>query len=133
MSGAIVLYQLFSICTVIDLTCSGIISKLKTSTVILLESSALVEQWEKALNTFLTIKEELPEYRTKTGRTRKRKSPIGIIHGAKDTSTGIIDIAMAGSLCKKGEFHPRLKEYGFLMFLIFIFLHALSSSRYSFM
>ena len=96
-------------------TCSGIISKIKTSTLILLESSALVEQWEKALSTFLTINEELPEYQTKTGRVKKRKSVIGIIHGAKDTSTGIIDIAMAGSLCKKGEYHTRLKEYGMVI------------------
>ena len=96
-------------------TCSGIISKIKRSTLILLESSALVEQWEKSLNTFLTIDEELPEYQTKTGRIRKRKSIIGIIHGAKDTSTGIIDIAMAGSLCKKGEYHSRLKEYGLVI------------------
>ncbi|EXM39925.1 restriction endonuclease subunit R [Ruminococcus albus SY3] len=96
-------------------TCSGIISIIKTSTLILLESSALVEQWEKALSTFLTINEELPEYQTKTGRVKKRKSVIGIIHGAKDTSTGIIDIAMAGSLCKKGVFHPRLKEYGMII------------------
>ena len=96
-------------------TCSGIISQIKTSTLIILESSALVEQWEKALNTFLTINEVLPEYQTKTGRTKKRKSVIGIIHGAKDTSTGIIDIAMAGSLCKKGEYHSRLKEYGLVL------------------
>ncbi|MBO4867330.1 MAG: DEAD/DEAH box helicase family protein [Ruminococcus sp.] len=96
-------------------TCSGIISQIKTSTLIILESSALVEQWEKALSTFLTINEELPEYQTKTGRTKKRKSVIGIIHGAKDTSTGIIDIAMAGSLCKKGEYHSRLKEYGLVL------------------
>ncbi len=34
-------------------TCSGIIAEIKTSTLILLESSALVEQWEKALGTFL--------------------------------------------------------------------------------
>ena len=96
-------------------TCSGIISQIKTSTLIILESSSLVEQWEKALGSFLTINEEPPEYQTKTGRTKKRKSVIGIIHGAKDTSTGIIDIAMAGSLCKKGEYHPRLKEYGLIL------------------
>lgn len=96
-------------------TCSGIIAEIKTSTLIILESSALVEQWEKALSTFLTVKEEAPEYQTKSGKTRKRKSVIGIIHGAKDTSTGIIDIAMAGSLCKKGEYHPRLKEYGLVL------------------
>lgn len=96
-------------------TCSAIIAEKKVSTLILLESSALVEQWEKALNTFLTIDEELPEYHTKTGRVKKRKSLIGVIQGSKDTSTGIIDIAMAGSLFKKGEPHPRLKEYGMVL------------------
>lgn len=96
-------------------TCSGIIAEKKVSTLILLESSALVEQWEKALNTFLKVDEEVPEYLTKTGRVKKRKSVIGVIHGPKDTSTGIIDIAMAGSVFKKGEPHPRLKEYGLVL------------------
>lgn len=95
--------------------CSGIIAEKRVSTLILLESSALVEQWEKALNSFLEVNEELPEYQTKTGRTKKRKSVIGLIQGPKDTSTGIIDIAMAGSLFKKGEPHPRLKEYGLVL------------------
>lgn len=95
--------------------CSNIIAEKKTSTLILLESSALFEQWEKALGRFLNIDEELPEYTTKTGRIKKRKSLIGTIQGAKDTSTGIVDIAMVGSLCKKGKFHPRLKEYGLVL------------------
>ena len=92
--------------------CSNIIATKKVSTLILLESSALIEQWQDALETFLDINEELPEYLTKTGRIKKRKSLIGVIHGSKDTSTGIIDIAMVGSLKKKGEFHERLKSYG---------------------
>lgn len=96
-------------------TCSGIIAEKRMSTLILLESSALVEQWENSLNTFLSIDEELPEYQTKTGRIKRRKSLIGVIQGPKDTSTGIIDIAMAGSLFKKGEPHPRLKEYGLVL------------------
>ena len=96
-------------------TCSGIIVEKKVSTLILLESSALVEQWENALNTFLKIDEDLPEYRTKTGRIKRRKSVIGLIQGPKDTSTGIIDIAMAGSLFKKGEPHSRLREYGMVL------------------
>ena len=29
--------------------------------------------------------------------------------------TGIIDIAMAGSLCKKGEWNPLLQEYGMVI------------------
>ena len=92
--------------------CSKLIAERKVSTLILLESSALMEQWVDALQDFLDIREELPEYRTPSGRIRKRKSVIGKIHGAHDSSTGIIDIAMVGSLCKKGEFHSRLQEYG---------------------
>ena len=29
--------------------------------------------------------------------------------------TGIVDIAMAGSLCKKGEYHPLLERYGMII------------------
>lgn len=95
--------------------CSRLIAERKVSTLILLESSALIEQWQKALERFLEFREDFPEYETKTGRRKQRKSLIGIIHGPKDTSTGIVDIAMAGSLCKKGEFHPRLREYGMVL------------------
>ena len=95
--------------------CSNMIAERKVSTLILLESSALMEQWQNALERFLKFGEEPPEYETKSGRKKRRKSVIGIIHGPKDTSTGIVDIAMAGSLCKKGEFHPRLREYGMVL------------------
>lgn len=80
---------------------SAIIAQKKVSTLIILESSALIEQWKEALGKFLNINEELPTYETKTGRVRKRKSLIGTLQGAHDSMTGIIDIAMAGSLCKK--------------------------------
>ena len=95
--------------------CSYLIAAKKVSALILLESSSLVEQWQKALRKFLIIDEELPEYQTPSGQTRKRKSIIGKLQGAHDSTTGIIDIAMAGSLYKKGEFHPRLQEYGMVI------------------
>ncbi len=94
---------------------SAIIAQKKVNTLIILESSALMEQWKEALVEFLNINEELPTYETKTGRVRKRKSLIGILQGAHDSMTGIIDIAMAGSLCKKGEFHKRLNQYGLVI------------------
>lgn len=94
---------------------SAIIAQKKVSTLIILESSALIEQWKEALGKFLNINEELPTYETKTGRVRKRKSLIGTLQGAHDSMTGIIDIAMAGSLCKKGEYHKLLKEYGLVL------------------
>lgn len=95
--------------------CSKMIAERKTSTLILLESSALVEQWENSLNQFLQIDEVPPEYTTPAGRKKRRKSVIGKIQGSQDTSTGIIDIAMAGSLYKKGTSHPRLEEYGLVI------------------
>lgn len=95
--------------------CSAVIAEKKVNTLILLESSALIEQWKDALNKFLIIDEELPQYKTKTGRLRTRKSLIGTLQGVHDSMTGIVDIAMVGSLCKKGEFHNLLNDYGLVI------------------
>ena len=94
---------------------SAIIAQKKINTLIILESSALIEQWKEALEKFLNINEGLPTYETKTGRVRKRKSLIGTLQGAHDSMTGIIDIAMAGSLCKKGMYHKMMNEYGLVL------------------
>ena len=95
--------------------CTAMIAERKVNTLIILESSALIEQWEESLNRFLDINEELPTYKTKTGRIKTRKSLIGTLQGAHDSLTGLVDIAMAGSLCKKGEWHRLLNEYGMII------------------
>lgn len=95
--------------------CSYLIAERKVNTLILLESTDLIPQWEDELNRFLVIDEEPPEYKTKTGRIKKRTSVIGTLKGGKDTMTGIIDIAMIGSLYKKGAFHERLNSYGMVI------------------
>ena len=95
--------------------CCTVIALRKVSTLILLQSSALMEQWQEALEKFLYVDEELPEYETPTGRKKRRKSIIGKLQGAHDSTTGIIDLAMAGSVCKNGEYHRRLKEYGLIL------------------
>lgn len=95
--------------------CCNMIAQRKVNTLIILESSELISQWEKAISEFLHIDEDPPEYFTKTGRVKKRKSPVGTLQGPRDTMTGIVDIAMAGSLCKKGEFHPLLQKYGMIL------------------
>ena len=95
--------------------CSAIIAKKKVNTLILLESSSLVEQWQESLEKFLEIDEELPTYKTKTGRLKTRKNIIGRLQGVHDSMTGIIDIAMVGSLCKKGEYHDLLNQYGLVI------------------
>ena len=58
----------------------------------------MLNQWVDELNHFLEIREEPPEYETKTGRKKKRNSVIGVLHGNKNTLTGIIDVAMVGSI-----------------------------------
>jgi len=90
--------------------CADLIATKKVNTLILLESSSLLEQWKDKLQTFLDINEELPEYTTPKGLIKKRKSLIGTLQGSHDSMTGIIDIAMAGSICKKGKFHKLLNE-----------------------
>ena len=68
--------------------CSALIAERKVNTLIILESSSLIEQWEESLARFLDINEKLPEYKTKTGRIKTRKSLIGTLQGAHDSMTG---------------------------------------------
>ena len=96
--------------------CCDMIAKRGVSTLILVDRADLMNQWIKRLDEFLDIDEELPEYQTKTGRTRKRKTLIGNLQGAHDTLTGIVDVAMIRSLKKKDGFHPMLKEYSQVYF-----------------
>lgn len=62
--------------------CCKVIAKRKVSTLILLQSSALMDQWQEAMEKFLHIDEELPEYETPTGRKKRRKSIIGKLQGS---------------------------------------------------
>ena len=106
--------------------CSYLISERKVNTLILLQSKDLLAQWVEELQRFLDIKEEAPEYETKTGRKKKRDSVIGILHGNKNTLTGIIDVAMVQSMNGKDNLSDRLNSYG--MVIMDECHHAASSS-----
>ena len=95
--------------------CSYLIAERKVNTLILLQSKDLLSQWLDELNKFLDIREEPPEYETKTGRKKKRDSAIGILHGAKNTLTGIVDVAMVGSIYSKGKFQNLKRTYGMVI------------------
>lgn len=95
--------------------CSYLIAERKVNTLILLQSKDLLNQWIEELNKFLDIKEEPPEYETKTGRKKKRDSVIGILHGSKNTLTGIVDVAMVGSMYSKGKFNDFINSYGMVI------------------
>ena len=95
--------------------CSYLIAERKVNTLILLQSKDLLNLWIDELNKFLEIREEPPEYITKTGRKKKRQDVIGVLHGNKNTLTGIIDVAMVGSMYKKGEFNDLVNSYGMVI------------------
>ena len=95
--------------------CSYLIAERKVNTLILLQSKDLLNQWVDELDKFLDIKEEPPEYETKTGRKKKRDSVIGILHGSKNTLTGIVDVAMVGSMYSKGKFNDLINSYGMVI------------------
>jgi len=95
--------------------CSYLIAERKVNCLILLQSKDLLEQWVGELDRFLDIDEELPEYTTKTGRVKKRDSVIGVLHGSKKALTGIVDVAMVGSVYAKGEFNDMINSYGMVI------------------
>lgn len=95
--------------------CSYLIAERKVNTLILLQSKDLLHQWVDELNKFLDINEEPPEYETKTGRKKKRDSVIGVLHGNKNTLTGIIDVAMVGSMYSQGKYHELINSYGMVI------------------
>lgn len=98
------------------IVCCDMIAERGLSTLILVDRVDLMNQWLNRLYEFLDIDEELTEYQTKAGRTKKRKSLIGNLQGSHDTLTGIVDVAMIRSLKKKDGFHPMLKEYSQVYF-----------------
>ena len=67
------------------------------------------------MNKFLDIREEPPEYETKTGTKKNRDSGIGILHGNKKALTGIVDVAMVGSMYSKGKFNDLINSYGMVI------------------
>lgn len=95
---------------------SYLIGRRKVSTLILVHSSALLEQWKRALEQFLSIEEPLPEQPKKRGRKR-RAEHIGQIGAGKNYRSGIIDIAIMQSLFEGDEkdVKPFAAEYGMVL------------------
>ena len=63
----------------------------------------------------MDIRAELPEYKTKTGRVKKRKSLIGKLYAAHNSMTGIVDVAIFSSLGKGDDIDPIIENYGMVI------------------
>lgn len=95
--------------------CSYLIAERKVSTLILLQSIDLQNQWVDELKKFLLIDENPPTYKTKSGKEKKRESVIGILNGNKNSLTGIIDVATVGALKSLKDFEQMVDSYGMVI------------------
>lgn len=93
-----------------------LIGQRKVNTLILVQSSALLEQWKSSLEQFLDIHEVLPELPKKRGRKKKRHL-IGQIGSGKNTRSGIVDTAIMQSLFEGEEKTVKsfVAEYGMVI------------------
>lgn len=91
------------------------IAQRKTNTLILVHNTEIQKNWIEDLTKFLDINAELPEYKTKTGRVKRRKSVIGKLYAGHNSMTGIIDVAIFSSLGKGDDINPIIEQYGMVI------------------
>ena len=94
---------------------ANLIACRKVNTLVLVHTVEIMNNWVRDLERFLTINEELPTYTTPKGRIKQRDSVIGTFSSQKKAVTGIIDIAMIGSLGKEGDINPMVRDYGMII------------------
>ena len=94
---------------------ANLIARRKVNTLVLVHTVEIMNNWVRDLEKFLTINEELPSYTTPKGRVKQRDSVIGIFSSQKKAATGIIDIAMIGSLGKEDDINPMVRDYGMII------------------
>lgn len=93
---------------------SYLIAERKVNTLVLVHSSALLQQWQKALSKFLEFEDELPAQPKKRGR-QKKLSHIGQLGASKNTLNTIVDIAIMQSVVKGDEVKDFVKNYGMVI------------------
>lgn len=94
---------------------ANLIARRKVNTLVLVHTVEIMNNWVRDLNKFLTVNEELPIYTTPKGRIKQRDSVIGTFSSQKRAATGIIDIAMIGSLGKEDDINPMVRDYGMII------------------
>ena len=95
-------------------TTIGLIARRGVNTLILVHTIALLDQWVKALEQFLTI-DTIPEENERKRKRRKPLSPIGTLSSTGNKLHGIIDIALMQSCISDNEVKTFVKEYGMVI------------------
>lgn len=92
----------------------ALVADRKVSTLILVHTTQLAEQWNTALEQFLDIKNEpFLEY-TPKGRIKK-KPKIGLMYDQKFKRSGNVDVATFQSLVKRKDLDAILSDYGMVI------------------
>lgn len=92
-----------------------LIAKLGVNTLILVPSREILNGWQRGLAQFLQFHTDLPVKITPAGRHSHFKSHIGTFRSTRDSTTGLVDIAMVSSLGQPGHIHPLVKKYGLVI------------------
>lgn len=95
-------------------TAASLIASRKVNTLVLVHTQALMNQWKTSLEKFLSIDEPLPEPPKGRGR-KKQLSLVGRLGGGKNHRSGIVDIAIVGSLMDGGGAKPLVRDYGMII------------------
>lgn len=93
---------------------ANVIASRKVNALVLVHTQALLSQWEKALEQFLSFDYELPEQLQKRGRN-KIQSIIGKLGAGKNSLNGIVDIAVMQSLVSGDEVKELVRDYGLII------------------
>lgn len=93
---------------------ANVIASLKVNTLVLVHTQALLGQWKKALEQFLSFDYDLPEQPNKRGR-KKTQSIIGELCTGKNSLNGIVDIIVMQSLVSGDEVKELVRDYGLII------------------
>ena len=92
-----------------------LIAQKTVNTLVLVHNVEIMSGWEKALEQFLKIDEDLPTYTTPSGRVKHRESCIGSFSSQKNALSGIVDVAMITSLGRDDDVNPIVRNYGMVI------------------
>lgn len=92
----------------------AMIAQRKANTLILVHRKSLVEQWKRQLEDFAEINELVVNDCAKR-KSKKTKSPIGVLYSGKNTLHGIVDIALIQSCFDDKEVKSFVQTYGMVI------------------
>lgn len=95
-------------------TAAAMIADKKTSTLILVHTKALLDQWRERLSKFLDTSFQPPEAPKGRGR-RKKFQQFGALSSTENTLNGKIDIALLQSCMSDNEVKPFVRGYGMVI------------------